>query len=505
MRKTPGLAELATIASLLAAAVSFAACGDDEATGSAGAGGSAATPAATSGASGDPGATTGDGGTGPASSASGGEGGSTSTGATSSSGSGGSGGGPPAAACSASSLPPPDTDCDQAFVRCVGEGREHATIQEAADQAVAGDVVVVAEGTYAGFQIDASGTPEAPITFVADGTVTVDAPAPTGDGIRFENVSHVRLIGFSVEDVPERCIAARGASPEEPMVGLWIIGNRCRGAGVEGFYLSEVSQSRVELNDIADTGIGGSTRSHGIYLANAGADGTTLRGNSISGATPDESNGIHFNGDLSVGGDGIISGLVVESNVVWGNAQNGFNLDGVQDSVFRNNVVFANGRHALRAYAIDGAQGPAGLVVVANTLLTDVGWPLRLTEDLGGHVVFDNILLTDDPNAGSIAIEDGVAFSSASNAVVDRFSADGEESLVDLAEWQALGYDAGSFVTSPGELFVAPGSDFQLLPGAPAVDAGLPTFLGQDAPATDVAGTPRPSGAGFDIGAYERP
>lgn len=426
-------------------------------------------------------------------------------------GAGGAGGGPSTAACAAASLPAPPSDCALENVRCVddtaGATQEHATLQEAADAAVPGDTILVFEGSYEGFQIDGSGDAGSPIVYQAVGDVAITSPAPTGDGIRIQNASHVRVIGFRVADVPQRCIAARGATPDAPMVDVWVVGNDCRRAGVEGLYLSELSDSHVELNVIVDSGQSGSTRSHGIYLANAGSDGTTLCGNDISGAGPDESNGIHVNGDLSVGGDGIVSGLLVEANVIHGNAQNGLNLDGVQASVFRNNLVYGNGRNALRAYAIDGAEGPLDLVVVANTLLTPAGggWPLKLSEDLGGHVVFDNVLLTEDPDLGSISLDASPGFQSAANAVVDRFSADGEASYLTLAEWQALGFDAGSLVTSGAALFVAPGTDFHLLAGAPATDAGLATFAGVSAPALDLEGAARPAGAGWDMGCYERP
>ena len=49
--------------------------------------------------------------------------------------------------------------------------------------------------------------------------------------------------------------------------------------------------------------------------------------------------------------------------------------------------------------------------------------------------------------------------------VMSRFSIDGGNTVIDLAAWQALGYDAHSFVATPAELFLAPGSDFHLLPG----------------------------------------
>lgn len=89
--------------------------------------------------------------------------------------------------------------------------------------------------------------------------------------------------------------------------------------------------------------------------------------------------------------------------------------------------------------------------------------------------------------------------------MVDRLSPDGDASFLTLAEWQALGYDDGSFVATAAELFVDPAAtDYALLSAAPAVDAGRASFAGKDAPAVDIAGTPRPQGAAFDVGAYER-
>lgn len=504
-----------TLAASMLAALLGSACGDDEADGTGGGGGStSATPSG-------PGTSTTSGGPGSGSTAAGDGGSSTPAGTggdgagapdtvSSSNGSGGGDGGGGAAngrGCAGSELGRPSTDCASDTVRCVGgDDSEYDTIQDAADVVQPGDVVVVASGTWTGFQIDASGTAEAPITFFGLIGATIDTPAETGDGIRIENASHVRVWGFTIEGVPERCIAARGATPEEPMVDVWVLGNTCTDSGVEGFYLSEIRASHVESNRIRDTGTSGSTRSHGIYLANAGSDDTTICGNSIAGAVNDESNGIHFNGDLSVGGDGVISGLVVESNVVYGNAQNGFNLDGVRDSTFRNNVVWGNGRHAMRAYAIDGAEGPADIVVVNNTFIAgDGSWSLRFTEDDGGHVVFDNILIGLDPEYGSIAIEDGVDIQSDHNIVVDGFSPDGEESIVSLADWQELGYDESSFIASPEELFLDfEAGDFRIPDDtAPSVDACVASFGGVDAPAGDNLGNPRPVGAAFDCGAYE--
>ncbi|MBI2378844.1 MAG: right-handed parallel beta-helix repeat-containing protein [Deltaproteobacteria bacterium] len=403
------------------------------------------------------------------------------------------------------------TECNLASVRCVddtlGPTQEYVTIQAAANAVQPGDSVLVASGRYAGFQVDTSGTRSARILFRALGSdVVLDSPAGTGDGVRLQNVSFVTIEGFRIESPPERCIAARGATPESPMLELELRGNTCRSSGVEGFYLSEVGSSLVEANDISGSGASGDTRSHGIYLANAGSDGTVIRRNMISDAGPAESNGIHVNGDLSVGGDGLVSGLTIEQNVIRGNAQNGINLDGVDSSVIRNNLIFGNARNAVRAYAIDGAQGPRDLRIVNNSLVTGSnGWAIKLSEDRGGHVVFNNVLLSGSSDTGAISVESASLIETASNVVVGRFSADGDSSVISLAEWQELGLEVGSIEGSATDLFVDPELDLRLRAGAAAVDRGVSRFAGVEAPSVDFEGSPRPTGAGIDVGGHERP
>jgi hypothetical protein len=398
-------------------------------------------------------------------------------------------------------------DCAEAAVLCVddtpGPTQEYATIQEAADVVAPGEVILIFDGAYAGFELTTSGTPSERVTVRAIGSGTViDTDGPEGYGVFLRNVSHVTIEGLRIVGMTARGLAHREATPTEPSVGLIIRGNVVQDSGAEGMYLSEVSQALIEDNEISGSGASGADLTHGIYLANAGSDGTTLRRNRIRGSG---TAGIHFNGDLSIGGDGIISGLVIEENVLADNGQNGLNMDGVQDSIVRNNLIYGNVLNGIRAYAIDAAEGPRGLVIVNNTILvpSGAGWCVRITEDLGDNAVWNNILLNEGDN-GSIGLDGTAGFASAHNAVVDVFTPDRDDTLLDLAGWQALGYDEGSFVTTPAALFTdAAGGDFSLIDGAPAVDAGLASFLGLDAPTTDLAGTARVPPP--DMGAYERP
>ena len=76
--------------------------------------------------------------------------------------------------------------------------------------------------------------------------------------------------------------------------------------------------------------------------------------------------------------------------------------------------------------------------------------------------------------------------------------------IVSLAVWQAAGFDANSFTTTPSALFVSTVTpDYRLKSGAPAINAGSPSLNGILAPLVDILGAVRPQGIAHDFGAYE--
>ena len=169
--------------------------------------------------------------------------------------------------------------------------------------------------------------------------------------------------------------------------------------------------------------------------------------------------------------------------------------------------VNTEARHAsgIAVFQQDGAACSRRNRIWFNTVLMpdDGRWALIINgEGCVDNQVFNNILLSDHSWRGSINIATGQApgLNSDFNIVSDRFTVDDGESVMTLAEWQGLGYDGNSFIAGADELFVSVANDdYRLRPGSPAIDAGkaLPEVT------TDIDGIPRPSGAGYDSGAYE--
>jgi hypothetical protein len=117
--------------------------------------------------------------------------------------------------------------------------------------------------------------------------------------------------------------------------------------------------------------------------------------------------------------------------------------------------------------------------------------------------LFNNVVLNNHPYRGSILIGAPVlaGFEIDYNVVIDSFANDGEgDTVLTLAEWQALGYDQHSFIADAGQLFMdVAGDDYHLKAGSPAIDTG--TALADVL--YDLERETRPVGDGYDIGAYE--
>ena len=377
-------------------------------------------------------------------------------------------------------------------------GAPWATIQHAADTVQPGDTVQVRAGNYAGGYFETSGTADLPIVLEnypgESPSITDDNPT-TPDGINLEGASYMTVQGFTVNGRTRAGI--RAVLCEH----VTIRGNTMDANGVWGVLTGFCDDLLIEGNVASN-----SIEQHGIYVGNSG-DRPVIRGNTIFG---NNANGIHMNGDISQGGDGIISNATVEDNVIFDNGLgggSGINCDGVQDSLIRNNLIYDEHASGISLYQIDGGGASTGNRVLNNTVLiaSNGRWALNIQDAAANTTARNNILWNAHSFRGSLDISaDSLSgFTDDNNAVMDRFTTDGGDTVLTLAEWQQqTGLDMHSFVATPDVLFVDAGADdYQLAPTSPALDTGETRA---DVP-TDIVGVGRPQGAGFDVGAYERP
>lgn len=366
------------------------------------------------------------------------------------------------------------------------------TIQRAADAVTAGDTVVIHAGTYAGFRVGARGTEDAPITFAGDDDARIVGSATADrDVVHVEGGAWIRIEGLHVSGATRAGISALDCEH------ITVRGNRVDANGRWGVFSSFCDDLLVEDNEISRSGT-----EHGVYASNS-ADRPVIRRNTIWG---NGMCGVHMNGDINVGGDGVISGAIVEDNVIRDNGRRGgsaINGDGITGALIRNNVLDGNHASGISLYRIDGGAPSTGNRVVNNTvrMASDARWAVNIQDGSTGNVLRNNVLLHASPSRGAIDLCATCVAGTTSdhNAVVGRFLVGG--AAVGLAGWRArTGMDAASFVATAAELFTDPAaSDLSLRAGSPAIDRGV----ADDAPARDADGIARPQGAAIDLGALE--
>jgi parallel beta-helix repeat protein len=394
-------------------------------------------------------------------------------------------------------------------------GSPWRTLQHAANQVQAGDRVTVLPGNYTGFHLTTdglpplNGNPAKPIEFFARPGVMINVanPVTNQDGINLENASWVVIDGFSVTGMDRAGVRSVGVDGDELASHVTIRNVTATNNDYWGILTGFVDDLLIENNKTS-----GSTIEHGIYVSNSG-DRPVIRNNE---SFNNFGNGIHMNGDFSLGGDGMISDALVSGNKIYNNGLgggSGINMDGVESSRIENNLLYDNHASGISLYKIDGRFGSTGNVVINNTVhqASNGRWALNIQHDSSDNTVLNNILITDHSFRGAIDISDEAlpGFTSDYNVMIGRFNVTFDEDLgieeaYNLTEWRdTYDLDLNSIGVAPAgyaALFANLAADnYQLSATSLARDSGT----SQLAPLFDFAGHLRPMGAGFDRGAYE--
>ncbi|HLK69656.1 MAG TPA: right-handed parallel beta-helix repeat-containing protein [Bryobacteraceae bacterium] len=384
-----------------------------------------------------------------------------------------------------------------------------ATLQHAVENIGPGDVILVRAGTYKGVRIENSGLASSGKTLRVDtgAHVILSAPGPKNKHnsiLEVENfsatVGYWTIDGFEIANSPKYGVDIRVTQ------SITVQNCTVHNSALTGIFTAFSNHPTIQSN------LSYSNGEHGIYHSNSG-DYPTIVGNQIHNNV---SAGIHMNGDLSEGGDGIISFATVEKNIVWENGTSGgsgINCDGVDNSLFSNNLLYSNHASGISLYAIDGAHGSSNNKVYNNTIVmaADGRFAINIPKspkgkaDPIGNQIVNNILYTYSTSnvRGSEIIYTAKpsGFVSDYNVLVNRMSDDNDNTVISLATWrQKTGQDVHSVISDAATLFVDPThNNFRLKAGSPAINAG--TLLSQVP--DDILGVKRPQGGLYDIGCYE--
>jgi hypothetical protein len=348
-------------------------------------------------------------------------------------------------------------------------------IRKALERAKPGDTVLVADGQYAGFTLqNFKADKDHQVTIKASGRkaeiLKTSDRRDNRDTIYIDGCSYIVLDGFRSFNANRAALRLEGS--DHVTIRNCVFGDN----GTWGIFTGHCDDLLIENNECY-----GSVKEHGIYTSNSG-DRPVIRGNR---SHDNAGCGIHMNADLSCGGDGIISGAIVENNVVYDNGKKGgagINMDGIQDSLVRNNLLFNNHATGIACFKMNGASGPKGLKILNNTVImaSDARYALQFGQTAGTNIVRNNILYNLNPARGGLAYFNAGTDVPNVDSAYNIFPKEAPMVAVDdwktrhpLAQWQSMGHEKNSFVCSQSELFADPAAkDYRLKQGSPALGKG---------------------------------
>ena len=385
------------------------------------------------------------------------------------------------------------------------------TISRAARAVDPGDVVNVMSGTYAeAVEIVTSGTSSLPITFIANGDVIVTAPNNDSRASVFKILGKTDIVisGFTVKNGQNgiRVDKSRGGVPSQRIT---IKKNR--------ISLSKSSGIRVAFsrNIIVDSNVVEKTNWGGVHemISVINTDGFVVKNNEvfnghfvINGVRKEGKEGIDIkdgsrNGqvlnnkvhDLQRLGiyldawDSLTQNIEVIGNIVY-NCKQGIALSSesgglLKDILVSNNITHHNVNYGITVPGWNGDGPRENIRIVNNTVYgNDAGGISISTRNIYRLDIHNNIISNNDGPA-LIAANAGLVTTSYNNLVSGKSSGN---------------IHSGTIYGDPRFVSASTGN-FRLASGSAAINKGR---THPEVPA-DIAGTLRPRGGAYDVGAFE--
>ena len=398
-------------------------------------------------------------------------------------------------------------------------GSEFRTLTRALSCLVAGDTLIIRNGTYTGGQIvQLEGTAEAPILIRGESLeAVIKGTDANRDALRLDHSSYVTVDRITAREAVRAGIGIIHCNH------ITVTNCVCADNGKWGIFTGFADDILFENNECV-----GSIDEHGIYHSNSG-DRFVIRGNILhhNGAC-----GIHMNGDPEMGGDGVLDFGLVERNIIYKNGTNGgagINMTHVHDVLVRNNLIYENYAGGFTVYQDTGTfeQGSKRVVIWGNTVYFSRNYGrscvnVATTSEkvvIAGNIFFSGgrrgTLEVNSDHTNTIVSDYNIHWGVGVDSLIER-----QDKLLSLTNWRnSYGNDLHSAAADP-QFASIDSADFRLAENSPAIDTGMPLdtlkahleLLGDfewilarldSLPDDDILTNTRPAGAGPDAGAYE--
>jgi len=433
-----------------------------------------------------------------------------------------------------------------------------ATIQKAANTLVAGDTVIIQNGTYHQF-IDLTGSTgvegnsgnetQGYISYIGasrDGVI-IDGTGLGTDGffsgvsgrgkrivnyIKISNMTIQNFVGDGIQFYADKSDGnyPRNASHDIILDNLKVHDNTmggimfCGGEDPNSAYNIVVRNSEVYNNHGAH---------HGIKFS--GDPRQIITGDHIHDSII-ENNLVYNNDQLGIHNSSGNYNITIRNNIVHDNGRQGIAGEQVWDSVYANNTVYSNGK-------IDSTSGDgivfwssSNITVTGNLIYSNLGYGIEIPSDLGNgkptndiitnNIIYNNLggIQLSAPVTGTVIYNNTIASNilaglflyntTAGNIIKNNIFYQNTNQI-----WDSNGtYDYNLYY--PNIIFSARGvhdisndplfidsanadlglRNYHFTSTSPVIDAGY--NLGTSVP-NDYNGISRPQGAGYDIGAFE--
>ncbi|MFZ3382749.1 MAG: right-handed parallel beta-helix repeat-containing protein [Candidatus Methanoperedens sp.] len=405
------------------------------------------------------------------------------------------------------------------------ESQPWRTISKAANTLVAGETVYVKEGTYSEkISIQNSGLPGIYNTFAAypGDNVTIDGMGLVSqwEGIFTVNgASHIKISGFNILHSGYAGVRVNGGGTSLDVI-------------IEKNYFNDIYSSAIYTENAGPGIIYDSNEVTGSHKAAMSTEGEVVDMVNVNGFEI-KNNYIHdnFHAESITAKEGASNGLIHHNNVkpvesagiylcAWTDIQQ--NIE-VYDNIIHdgpgssrgiamavegggsltgikvyNNIVYNNGASGINVahyHTCDAnslcISGPIDNIQIVNNVVYNNG----VVENWGGGI---NIQYG---NTTKVIVSNNIVSQNRNYQIVNKAGVNATI-INNLIDGYVGGEDEtkGSDYIEGDPLFINPvNADFHLESTSPVIDKGTST----DAPSTDFDGTPRPQGAGYDIGAIE--